>query len=159
MEKIKDVKPPRGIEKALFKLPNFFYNIGLGSIMGSRFVQLSHIGRNSGKIYKTVVEVVDFDPDQRKIYIASGFRHRSDWYKNILKTSQIEINFSGKHYDEAFAKELNQVDSEKVLLNYAHNHPLAMKELAKFMGYEIDGSDQDVCLLAHELPLIEVKLN
>ena len=157
MEKIRDVKPPRGIEKALFKLPNFFYNMGLGSIMGSRFVQLSHIGRKSGKIYKTVVEVVDYDPDQRKIYIASGFRQKSDWYKNIRKTPQIEVNFRGKLH-EAVAKELDQVDSENVLLNYTHNHPLAMKELAKFMGYEIDGSDEDVRLLAGELPLIEVHL-
>lgn len=157
MEKIRDVKPPRGLEKALFKLPNFFYNVGLGSIMGTRFVQLSHIGRRSGKIYKTVVEVVDYDPDQRKIYIASGFRQKSDWYKNIQKTPQIEVNFRGKQY-EAVAKELDQVDSEKVLLNYTHHHPLAMKELAKFMGYEIDGSDDDVRRLAGELPLIEVHL-
>jgi deazaflavin-dependent oxidoreductase (nitroreductase family) len=157
MEKIRDVKPPRGIEKALFKLPNFFYNMGLGSIMGSRFVQLAHIGRNSGRIYKTVVEVVDYDPDRRKIYIASGFRQRSDWYKNILKTPQIEINFRGKLY-EAVAMELDKREAEQVLLNYAHQHPLAMKELARFMGYEIDGSDGDVRRLADELPLIEVLL-
>ena len=158
MEKIREVKPPRGIEKALFKLPNFFYSMGLGSIMGSRFVQLSHIGRRSGRIYKTVVEVVDYDPDQRRLYIASGFRQKSDWYKNIQKTPQIEVNFHGKQY-KAVAKELNQADSECVLLNYTHDHPLAMKELARFMGYEIDGSDQDVRLLAGELPLIEVQLN
>ena len=157
MEKIRDVKPPRGIEKALFKLPNFFYDMGLGSIMGSRFLQLAHIGRKSGKIYKTVVEVVDFDPDQSRVYIASGFRQKSDWYKNILKTPQVEINFRGRLY-EAFAKELDKVEAERVLLNYTHQHPLAMKELARFMGYEIDGSDGDVRRLADELPLIEVQL-
>jgi deazaflavin-dependent oxidoreductase (nitroreductase family) len=158
MEKIRDAKPPRGIEKALFKLPNFFYNLGLGSIMGSRFVQLTHTGRKSGKVYKTVVEVVNYDPDQRKIFVASGFRHQSDWYKNIIKTPQIKLNFRGTQY-EAAVREQDQADSEKVLLNYTHHHPLAMKELARFMGYEIDGSDQDVRLLAHELPLIEAKLN
>jgi deazaflavin-dependent oxidoreductase (nitroreductase family) len=157
MEKIRDVKPPRGIEKALFKLPNFFFNMGLGSLMGTRFVQLSHVGRRSGRTYKTVVEVVDYDPDRRKIFIASGFRQKSDWYKNIQKTPQIEVNFRGKQY-KAVAEELDQVDSENVLLNYAHHHPLAMKELAKFMGYEIDGSDDDVRRLAGELPLIEVHL-
>ncbi|MDK2980858.1 MAG: hypothetical protein PWQ55_1205 [Chloroflexota bacterium] len=157
MEKIRDVKPPRGIEKALFKLPNFFYNIGFGSIMGSRFVQLAHVGRKSGNIYKTVVEVVDYDPDARKIYIASGFRQQSDWYKNIRKTPQIEVNFRGKTH-EAEACELNQQVSRNILLNYAHQHPLAMKELARFMGYEIDGSDQDIRTLADELPLIEIKL-
>lgn len=157
MKKIREVKPPRGIEKALFKLPNFFYNIGLGSIMGHRFVQLAHVGRKSGRVHKTVVEVVDYDADHRRIYIASGFRQKSDWYKNILKTPQIEINFRGKLH-EAVANELNQAEAEGVLLNYAHQHPLAMKELARFMGYEIDGSDGDVRLLAAELPLIEVQL-
>ncbi len=145
MEMIRDIKPPRGIEKAFFKLPNFFYDIGLGSMMGSRFVQLAHVGRKSGKIYKTVVEEVDYDPDQRRVYIASGFRQESYWYTNTLKTPQVEINFRDRSY-EAVAKELNNNDAESALLNYAHQHPLALKELARFMGYEIDGSDADVRL-------------
>ena len=157
MKKIRAVKPPRGIEKALFKLPNFFYNVGLGSLMGRRFIQLAHIGRKSGRVYKTVVEVVDYDADRRRIYVASGFRQQSDWYRNILKTPRVKANFRGILY-EAVAKELEKEEAERVLLNYAHRHPLAMKELARFMGYEIDGSDGDIRLLAAELPLIEVQL-
>jgi deazaflavin-dependent oxidoreductase (nitroreductase family) len=157
MKKIREVEPPQGFAKILFKIPNIFYNSGLGFLMGRRFLQLTHIGRNSGKVYKTVVEVVKFDPDSRRIYIASGFKEKSDWLKNILNHPRIGINFCGKQCD-AEAVKLTGNRSARVLLDYAHRYPLAMRELAKFMGYEIDRGDQDIELLARELPMIELQL-
>lgn len=155
MKKIRDVKPPRGFSRFLFKLPNVIYDTGLGSLMGTRFVQLEHIGRKSGKLYKTVVEVVKYDRGIRKIYVASGFKEKSDWLKNIELSPQVEINLRGKVYP-AVAVRLEDEQAAEVLLDYAHEHPLAMRELAKFMGYQIDGSDQDVRQLAVELPIVEI---
>jgi deazaflavin-dependent oxidoreductase (nitroreductase family) len=103
------------------------------------------------------VEVVDFNADAGKVYIASGYRQKSDWYRNIQKTPQIQVNFHGKA-SRATARELDTQEGERVLSHYAQKHPLAMKELAKFMGYEINGSDNDIRQLSHELPLIELQL-
>lgn len=158
MKKIRDVKPPRGLARLLFKLPNIFYNLGLGSLMGARFLQLEHIGRNSGKRYKTVIEVVDFDPAAGVVNVASGFRENSDWLKNIKANPDVELNLRGRQYT-ARAKRLDILHAQDVLLEYAHKHPLAMRELAKFMGYQVDGSDEDILALADELPIIEFQLS
>lgn len=142
MKKVRDVKPPKGLARWLFKLPNFFYAIGLGSLMGSRFIQIKHIGRNSGKVYKTIIEVVKYNVQQQKVFVVSGFKEKSDWLKNITRLPQIEVNFKGRS-SHAVAKRLPQEKADEVLLDYAHRHPFAMRELAKFMGYEIDGSNKD----------------
>jgi deazaflavin-dependent oxidoreductase (nitroreductase family) len=158
MKKIRDVKPPRGLARLLFKLPNVFYNLGLGSLMGARFLQLAHVGRKSGKQYKTVIEVVKYDPAAEKVHVASGFKERSDWLKNIEANPDVEINLKGSLY-HALAKRLDIPEAQDVLLEYAHKHPLAMRELAKFMGYQVDGSDEDILALADELPIIEFQLS
>lgn len=155
MKKIRDVKPPRGFSRFLFKLPNMIYDTGLGSIMGTRFVQLKHIGRKSGKLYKTVIEVVKYDRGTQKIFVASGFKEESDWLKNVKLNPQVEINFRGKDHS-ANTERLNKERAAEVLLDYAHEHMLAIRELAKFMGYQIDGSDQDIRQLAAELPIVEI---
>lgn len=157
MKKIREVKPPRGFSKLLFKLPNLIYNAGLGSLMGGRFLQLEHTGRKSGKQYKTVIEVVKFDPVGNKVYVASGFKHKSDWLKNITANPRVCINFKGKRII-AVCQILDKKKAQEVLLDYAHQHALAMRELAKFMGYQIDGSDEDIRELAGDLPIVEIQI-
>jgi len=38
------------------------YRIGLGRIFGHRFLVITNRGRTSGRIYRTPVEVVRYDP-------------------------------------------------------------------------------------------------
>jgi hypothetical protein len=48
-EKIKDVRPPRGLVGLAFRLPIWFYRLGLGGLLGTRFVLLTHTARRSGE--------------------------------------------------------------------------------------------------------------
>ena len=124
--------------------------------MGNRFIQIKHIGRVSGKVYKTVVEVVKYKPDSQIVYVVSGYKKKSDWLKNLTNHPQIDINFRGRKFG-AIAERLDQDQASNVLLDYTHQHPFAMQVLAKFMGYQIDGSDQDVSEMAAHLPVIEIQ--
>ena len=156
MIEVKEVEPPKGLMKWLFKLPNFLYSIGAGTLLGSRFIQITHIGRKSGKVYNTVVEVVKHDPRAQKVWVVSGYKEKSDWLKNVLHHPQIEVNFRGRK-SNANAVRLDGESASQILLNYAHQHPFAMRELAKFMGFQIDGSDRDIKELASQLPVIEIQ--
>jgi deazaflavin-dependent oxidoreductase (nitroreductase family) len=157
MKKIKEISRPQGLSKWLFKLPVVFYAVGLGSLMGKRFIQINHIGRRSGKEFRTVVEVVKYDQELRKIHVASGFGEKSDWLRNISRHPEIEVNFHGI-VSKAKTARLQAGEAENVLLDYTHRYPFAMRELARFMGYEIDGSDADIRLLAAQLPIVEIQL-
>ena len=43
------------------------------------------------------------------------------------------------------------------LLDYARRHPLALRELARFMGYRLDGTEDDICALGRMIPMFLFK--
>ncbi len=52
---------PHGILGWLLKLPIGLYRVHLGSLLGDRFLMLTHIGRKTGRSHHTVIEVVLHD--------------------------------------------------------------------------------------------------
>lgn len=56
---------PRGLVKRLLRLPALLYERDLGWLLGHRFLLLTHRGRTSGRTYRTVLEVLQFDPATR----------------------------------------------------------------------------------------------
>ncbi len=51
-------EPPKGIKRLFFRFPIVLYKIGLGPLLGERFLKLTHTGRKSGLERETVLEVV-----------------------------------------------------------------------------------------------------
>jgi hypothetical protein len=51
----------------IFKLPFVLYRLRLGWILGHRFMQLTHVGRRSGKVRRTVLAVLYFETQTREI--------------------------------------------------------------------------------------------
>ena len=49
MKIVKNVHPPSGVSRALFRAPIYLYRLGLGWLFGKRILLLNHIGRVSGK--------------------------------------------------------------------------------------------------------------
>jgi len=82
-EKIKDVQPPRGLARLAFRFPILFYRVGLGVLLGTRFLLLTHTGRKSRLERKNVLEVVKYDKETGTFTVAAGFGTTSDWYRNI----------------------------------------------------------------------------
>jgi deazaflavin-dependent oxidoreductase (nitroreductase family) len=84
-EKIKDVRPPRGLVRLVFRLPIWFYRLGLGGLLGTRFLLLTHTGRRSGLPRRTVLEVIRYDRESETFVVAAGFGPGSDWYRNVRR--------------------------------------------------------------------------
>jgi deazaflavin-dependent oxidoreductase (nitroreductase family) len=155
-EKIKEINPPKGLARLAYRLPIWFYKMHLGWLLGNRFLLLTHIGRKSGKSRQTVLEVVRYDPLSKTFIIASGFGKRSDWLLNITANPSVKIQ-SGRISFSTEAKPLSPEEAGQEMFIYNQNHPAALKELARFMGYQLNGTDEDVYALGAELPMFVLK--
>jgi deazaflavin-dependent oxidoreductase (nitroreductase family) len=153
VEKISELKPPRGFSRMMYRLPIQLYRAGLGWLLGGRFVLLTHIGRKSGQPRKVTLEVVNHDPKSDTYYIASGFGEKSDWFLNIQKNPHVTIQV-GRRQTPALAERLSPPEAGEQLLNYARVHPAAMKNLLKFMGYRVNGSESDYRALGQYVPIV-----
>jgi deazaflavin-dependent oxidoreductase (nitroreductase family) len=87
--KIRDVQLPRGVTRALYRLPIRLFQLHLGWLLMGHFLLLTHIGRKSGLPRQTVLEVLPHDRAKDEYYVMAGWGERSDWVKNIEKTPQL----------------------------------------------------------------------
>ena len=152
-EKIKDVQLPRGLARLGWRAPIWFYRLGLGGLLGERFVLINHIGRKSGKPRQAVVEVVQHNKDSGAYVVASGFGEKADWYRNLIAHPEITIQVGRKRMP-ARAERLPLPQATEVMLDYNHRHPTALRTLSGILGYRTDGSEADVRFFASIIPIV-----
>lgn len=76
-------KRPSRLLKLVFDAPSFLYRLGLGWLLGRRFLALTHRGRKSGQSHQTVLEVMFFDRDTKESVVVSAYGSSADWYRNL----------------------------------------------------------------------------
>ncbi|MBW2241794.1 MAG: nitroreductase family deazaflavin-dependent oxidoreductase [Deltaproteobacteria bacterium] len=156
LRKLRDTGPPQGWARRFYRAPIFFYRVGLGGLLGKRFLLLHHMGRRSGLSRQAVLEVMRHDPATDSCVIASGFGEQADWFRNLMETPDARIELGWKKIDIR-AERLPLDEAEREMVNYGQRNPRAAKLVAKLMGYEHDGSDEDLRALAEILPLIRLQ--
>jgi deazaflavin-dependent oxidoreductase (nitroreductase family) len=129
------------------RAPIALYRVGLGGLLGQRFLLLHHTGAKTGLPRCNVLEVVDRDAQSGAYYVAVGFSARSDWFKNLQAHPEAEIEVGSRRL-EVTAHVLTPEQGGALMLRYAKRHPTTARALAKFMGYQTDGSDADYAQLA-----------
>ena len=152
-EKIKDVHPPRGLARLGWRAPIWFYRLGLGGLLGERFVLINHTGRKSGKPRQAVVEVVYRAPETGAYVVASGFGEKADWYQNLKAHPEVTIQVGRKRMT-ARAERLSLPQATEVMLDYNRRHPAALRTLSGILGYRTDGSEADVHFFASVIPIV-----
>jgi deazaflavin-dependent oxidoreductase (nitroreductase family) len=141
----------------LLRLPAFLYQCGLGGLLGSRFLLLTHVGRRSGVAYQTVLEVVGRDPDG-SLTVLSGFGRDADWYRNLCHQPVVEITV-GSTTRVAWARTLAVSEAAETIDRYHRDHPLLRpvinQVLTALVGWGYDGSPQSQLHLAEQLPVVK----
>jgi len=155
-EKISEPKLPRGLSRLAFRFPIMLYHVHLGWMLGNRFVLLTYTGRKSGLPRQTVLEVVRYDKVSSVCIVASGWGIKSDWFHNITTNPKIIFQIGNKR-SSAIAERLAPETGAQELLDYAHQHPLAYRELARFLGYRMDGTEEDIRAASRMLPMFIFK--
>jgi deazaflavin-dependent oxidoreductase (nitroreductase family) len=155
MKKISEPQPPRGLSRLLFRTPIYLYRVGLGWLLGGRFLLLNHVGRKSGLPRQAVVEVVRHDEASDTYVIASGFGERSQWFQNVMEQPEVTIQV-GRRKLAVTAERLSREAAGDEMVDYARRHAGAARNLARFMGFEVDGSEEDYRALGEEIPFVHL---
>lgn len=116
--------------RLFLRSPIGLYRMGLGFLMGKRFIMLEHVGRKSGEIRRTVLEVVL--NAAAAVYIAAGWGSSSQWFRNVQANPSVVFHHGSKRY-EAKAVVVDQAEARRVMDAYADAHPKALDRLASLM--------------------------
>src|SRR5699024_10327770 len=79
------LKLPRRVARA----PIALYRLGLGGLLGRRFVLLEHRGRRTSRIRQVVLETISVDPEV--IHVVSGYGEQAQWLRNVRTDPRVRV--------------------------------------------------------------------
>jgi deazaflavin-dependent oxidoreductase (nitroreductase family) len=153
------VKPGR-LLKWLLRAPVALYAVNAGWLLGHRFLLLAHRGRRSGRVYRTVLEVVAWDAERSEAVVMSGFGRSSQWYRNILASNPVEVRIGRRRFSP-LVRQLDADEAVRVVTGYEKRNriaaPVIRAVLSKTAGFRYDGSESARYRLVHALPLVALR--
>ena len=129
--------------RALLGAPRWVYRMKLGWMLGHRFMLLTHRGRSSGRLYQTVLEVVQYDARTRESIACSGWGTRSDWYRNSMANAPVAIETGGDRYDAPNVRVLAPEANFPIIDQYVRRLPAIARPLAYRLGLDVRGSEAE----------------
>lgn len=146
---------PTGLFRLAMRLPILLYRLHLGWLLGKRFLLLEHKGRKSGVIRRTVIEVVDHNPQAGSFVVAAAWGDQADWFKNISVEPKVTIGVGLKKFS-AIARVLPYEEAVHHLTVYARNHPVAFKQLGSLLVSSTSREpEQIVKTFAESMPFVQ----
>lgn len=144
---------PRGLLKWGFKLPIVLYRARLGWLLGHRFLLLTHHGRKTGKIRRTVLEVVRFDATTGESVVLSAYGKRADWYQNLLAHPAVEVQTGWRRYVPQY-RLLGAEERFGALQIYERRYRCAFRAVMRFLGHAYDGTEAGLRELAGSVLMV-----
>ncbi|HLH26365.1 MAG TPA: nitroreductase family deazaflavin-dependent oxidoreductase [Chloroflexota bacterium] len=144
---------PRGLLRLVLRLPIWLYRLRLGWLLGHRFLLLTHRGRKTGRVRRTVLEVVHYDPATRESIVAAAWQNRADWYRNIQARPALRVQTAGVRYTPA-QQFLTPDERYAMLRGYERAHPLAAWIGARLLGIPFGRSEAALRAFAASLPMV-----
>ncbi len=133
----------------IFKSPIILYRLGLGWLMGHRFMLLTHVGRRSGRVRRTVLAVLRFDSGTREIMAISAWS-ASEWYKNILAAPALQVETGFTRYAPVHSS-LTSDEIATLFDEYRRKHPLFTRIICRIPGWKWNSSHEEFVELAKTL--------
>lgn len=143
----KSYYPPPGFLRFAYRIPVYFYRIGLGWLFGSRFVLINHTGRKSGKPYQAVVEIVERDKPTGSITIVAAYGSQTQWYQNLRALPKTMIQ-CGRRKIEVTSQFVPPEDGEEIMARYFNRYGRITGWLFSILGYTWDGTEDGVRRIA-----------
>lgn len=145
------------VVRRLLRAPGRLYDWDMGWLLGRRFLRLTHVGRRSGRVYRTVVEVVGENPATGEVFALSGFGRSADWFRNLQAGPALEVKVGRDHFRPAH-RVLDEDEAAAVLAAYEQRNravaPVVRRVLSWLVGWRYDGSDPARRRLMQELPVV-----
>jgi deazaflavin-dependent oxidoreductase (nitroreductase family) len=143
--------------RRLLRAPARLYDWDLGWLLGRRFLRLTHLGRRSGRVYRTVVEVVGEDPATGELFALSGFGRSADWFRNLQARPALEVEVGHDHFRPVH-RVLDEDEAAAVLAAYERRNrwlaPVVRRVLSRLVGWRYDGTEAARRRLVRDLPVV-----
>ena len=133
----------------IFKLPTFLYRLKLGWLLGTRFMQITHIGRHSGKVHRTILAVLRFDEKSKELFAVSAWKG-SDWYYNIQAAPPVQVETGFVRYVPA-QRTLSPEEITTAFMEYRKKHPIFSRMICRIPGWKWDSTYEEFLELAGTL--------
>ncbi|MGH3417790.1 MAG: nitroreductase family deazaflavin-dependent oxidoreductase [Actinocrinis sp.] len=150
-------KRPGPAIRWLLRVPARLYDVHAGWLLGHRFLRLTHLGRSTGRRYRTMLEVVRADPERDEYVVVAGLGERADWYRNVRAGAAIEVAVGRRRFAPVYRR-LGEQEAAEVLARYEHEHrlaaPMIRRALSWLVGWDYDSSASARRKLAQQLPLL-----
>jgi deazaflavin-dependent oxidoreductase (nitroreductase family) len=144
----KDEKAP-SLLIPMFKLPLVMYRLRLGWLLGKRFMQITHVGRRSGRTYRTVLAVLKFNEKTNEICAISAWKG-SDWYYNIQASPALQVETGFVDYVPA-QRTLSPEEITTAFMEYRKQHPIFSRMVCRIPGWKWDSTYDEFLTLARTL--------
>ncbi len=143
--------------RRLLRVPTLLYRWNLGWLLGERFLMLTHVGRRSGRQYRTVLEVVGRLPVSDEFVVLAGFGRTADWLRNAEAGGAREV-VVGRRRFRPTVRMLAEDAAAGVLAEYERRNRLIRvvlhRVLSRLAGWPYLGTDDQRRRLVSQLPLV-----
>lgn len=133
----------------IFKMPLVLYRLHLGWLFGHRFLMLTHVGRKSGKVRRTILAVLSYDAGSREIKAVSAWS-ASEWYKNIQAAPALAVETGLTRYTPA-QRDLSAEEIAQLFVDYCKIHPIFSRIVCRIPGWKWNSSYAEFLDLARTL--------
>jgi deazaflavin-dependent oxidoreductase (nitroreductase family) len=121
---------------------------------------LTHRGRRTGRLHRTVLEVLQWDPAAREAVVMVALGKRAQWYRNLVEGGAVEVAVARDRWRPELRR-LGVDQAASVLAGYERRNrlvaPIVRRVLSRLAGFRYDGSDSARRKLAETLPIVGLR--
>ena len=146
---------PGPILKWLFKIPVLQYKLGMGWMIGKKFLLITTTGRKTGKPRSTPLEYIH-NPQKDWYRVAPGWGGNTDWYKNIRHNPHITVQV-GRRKFKAMAEPAPVEEAAKFMEAASKLHPSMDKVWNRWTDLPVNGTWESYVHAAKFFPSVWLK--
>lgn len=138
--------------KWMFRMPILYYKLGLGWMVGSRFLLLTTKGRKTGRLHHTPLEYI-YDRQKDCYRVAAGWGGKTDWYRNLRADPRVSMQV-GRRKFEALAEPAPDEEVGRYMMEISQSHPSMDKVWNRWSDRPVDGTFESYVHAAKFFPSV-----
>lgn len=107
----------------LAKAPAALFDLRLGWLLGHRFMLLTHRGRRSGRVYRTCIEVLQYEHASGACLVLSGWGTDSDWFGNVAASPALKVQVGSRSFVPAHSL-VTGAEAAAAFERFRRSHPV-----------------------------------
>ena len=151
---------PGPLTRRLLGLPGRLYDWHLGWLLGHRFLRLTHVGRRSGREYRTMLEVIGREPATGEVLVMASLGRRTDWFRNLCAHPAPEVAIGRDRFRPQYR--VLGVDEATAAISAFENRnrlvmPVVRRVLGRLAGSPYLGTPAARRQPAEQLPVVALR--